>query len=307
MIVLGERHQFSTLELETLHKKFDSIDMILYRDTDAKKVISEIESYVEQHSKSIILLNTWARIPDELLTYLVKLESRGIRYLSTESFLEQYLCKCYIPEDQTNISFLEKIKPYSLGGYILKRIIDYIGVLILGILTAPVMLYAAYKIRRESPGPVIFRQDRIGLNGREFTCYKFRSMRLDAEKDGAQFASENDSRVFAWGETMRKTRIDELPQLWNVLRGEMHIIGPRPERRHWIEQFEADIPYYHERHLVKPGITGWAQVNYPYGANTKDAKQKLMYDLYYIKYWNLWLEIKTSFLTLMVMKGKRGL
>ncbi len=305
MIVLGERHQFSTLELETLHKKFDSIDMILYRDTDAKKVISEIESYVEQHSKSIILLNTWARIPDELLTYLVKLESRGIRYLSTESFLEQYLCKCYIPEDQTNISFLEKIKPYSRGGYILKRIVDYIGVLILGILTTPVMLYAAYKIRKESPGNIFFAQDRVGQGGKIFTCYKFRSMHENSYHD--PYTRENDSRIFPWGNTMRKTRIDELPQLWNVFRGDMHILGPRAEWDILVENYEHDIPYYHERHLVKPGITGWAQVNYPYGANTEDAKQKLMYDLYYIKYWNLWLEIKTAWKTVMVVMGKKGL
>jgi len=307
MIILGERHHFSDMELKTLYKKFDSIDYISYRDVDSKKVISQIESYLKQSSKSIILLNTWARIPDELLTYLVKLESKGIRYLSTESFLERYLQKCYIPDDQTNISFLENIKPYSTFGYLFKRIIDYIGILVIGLVTSPAMLYAAYKIKKESPGPILFRQNRVGLNGKEFICYKFRSMRQDAEKNGAQFASRNDPRIFSWGETMRKTRIDELPQLWNVLRGDMHIIGPRPERKYWIEQFEKEIPYYHERHLVKPGITGWAQVNYPYGANAEDAKQKLMYDLYYIKYWNLWLEIKTSFLTLMIMKEKKGL
>jgi len=307
MIILGERHQFSVMELNILHEKFNSIDTIIYRNIDAQKVILQIDSYLDQSTRSVILLNTWARIPNELLTYLVKLESRGIRYLSTESFLEQYLEKCYVPEDQTNISFLEKIKPYSLAGYLLKRFVDYIGIGILLLFTWPFMLYAIYKIQKESPGSILFKQERVGLDGKEFTCYKFRSMRMDAEKDGAKFASENDPRVFPWGETMRKTRIDELPQLWNVLRGDMHIIGPRPERKYWIEQFEKEIPYYHERHLVKPGITGWAQVNYPYGASTKDAKQKLMYDLYYIKYWNLWLEIKTSILTLIVMKGKKGL
>jgi lipopolysaccharide/colanic/teichoic acid biosynthesis glycosyltransferase len=131
-------------------------------------------------------------------------------------------------------------------------------------------------------------------------------MSLDAEKHGAQFASANDTRVFPFGEFMRKTRIDELPQMLNVLKGEMHFVGPRPERKFWIEQFEKDIPYYNERHLVAPGITGWAQVMYPYGANVEDAKQKLMYDLYYIKHWSLWLEIKVLIKTVQVVLGKKG-
>jgi len=305
MIILGERHQFSEMELARLRTQFDSIDHISYKDIESRTVITQIASYLEQSPRSVILLNTWARIPDELLTYLVKLESKGIRYLSTESFLEQYLCKCYIPEDQTNISFLEKIKPYSLGGYLLKRLVDFIGVLVIGVLTSPVMLYAAYRIRKESPGDTLFRQDRVGLNGKTFTCYKFRSMHEDSYHD--PYTRENDSRIFPWGNTMRKTRIDELPQLWNVLWGDMHILGPRAEWDILVENYEHDIPYYHERHLVRPGITGWAQVNYPYGANKEDAKQKLMYDLYYIKYWNLWLEIKTAWKTIMVVMGKKGI
>jgi lipopolysaccharide/colanic/teichoic acid biosynthesis glycosyltransferase len=167
------------------------------------------------------------------------------------------------------------------------------------------MLYAAYKIRKESPGNIFFAQDRVGQGGKIFTCYKFRSMHENSYHD--PYTRENDSRIFPWGNTMRKTRIDELPQLWNVLRGDMHILGPRAEWDILVENYEHDIPYYHERHLVRPGITGWAQVNYPYGANTEDAKQKLMYDLYYIKYWNLWLEIKTAWKTIMVVMGKKGI
>ena len=114
-------------------------------------------------------------------------------------------------------------------------------------------------------------------------------------------------RVFEFGEFMRKTRIDEVPQCINVLRGQMHLIGPRPERRHWINFFEKEIPYYNERHIVRPGITGWAQVNYPYGSNTHDAKQKLMYDLYYIKHWSLWLEVKIIVKTIAIIFEKRGI
>jgi lipopolysaccharide/colanic/teichoic acid biosynthesis glycosyltransferase len=170
------------------------------------------------------------------------------------------------------------------------------------------MLYSAYKIKKESPeGPIIFKQKRVGLNGKEFTCYKFRSMVPDAEKGNPQFASEDDPRIFKWGAFMRKTRIDELPQIWNVLKGDMHMIGPRPERKYWVNKFKQTIPFYDTRHLVRPGITGWAQVNYPYGANEEDAYQKLLYDLYYIKNWNLWLEIKTIFKTVWVMVGRKGL
>jgi len=171
----------------------------------------------------------------------------------------------------------------------------------------PVMLLSKKKIQKQSPGQILFKQDRVGYKNKEFTCIKFRSMRLDAEKDGAQFASENDPRVYPWGETMRKTRLDELPQMINILKGEMHLIGPRPERKYWIDQFEKEIPYYHERHLVRPGITGWAQVMYPYGEGIIDAKQKLMYDLYYIKYWSILLELKIVWKTAMIVIGKKGL
>ncbi|MFA7070704.1 MAG: sugar transferase, partial [Sulfurimonas sp.] len=129
----------------------------------------------------------------------------------------------------------------------------------------------------------------------------------NSDKDGAMFACEGDERVFPWGEIMRKTRIDELPQMLNVLRGEMHLIGPRPERKVWIEQFEKEIPYYNERHLVRPGITGWAQVNYRYASGVDDTKQKLMYDLYYIKHYSVWLDIKIIYKTIMVVLGRKGL
>jgi len=304
MVILGDRHQFTDIELATLKEKFTSIDHISYRDTQSQIVIEQIESCIQKLPKSVILLNTQAYIPSELLSYLVKLESKGILYISTESFLEQYLEKCYIQEDQTNITFLEKIKPYSLIQYIQKRFVDYGGVFIISFFMLPFMLYAIYRIRKESPGSVLFRQKRVGLRGKKFTCYKFRSMHEGSHHD--PYTRENDSRIFPWGNTMRKFRIDELPQLWNILKGNMHLLGPRAEWDILVENYEKDIPYYNERHLVRPGITGWAQVNYPYGANAEDAKQKLMYDLYYIKYWNFWLEIKTAWKTVLVIRGKKG-
>jgi len=232
---------------------------------------------------------------------------RTICFLNQFYFLEIYLHKCYIPENGENLNFLDEIRPYSAFDYALKRMIDYAGCLILFILLFGLKFYVKRKIDEQSPGSLYFLQSRVGLDNKEFECIKFRSMMEDAEKDGVKFASKNDERVFEFGEFMRKTRIDEMPQCINVFRGQMHLIGPRPERRHWINFFEKEIPYYNERHIVRPGITGWAQVNYPYGSNTHDAKQKLMYDLYYIKHWSLWLEIKIIVKTIAIVFEKKGI
>ena len=305
MIILGDRHPFSKTELTALGKYFSSADHISYRDATYDTVVEAIESHLHNASKSLIVLNTASRIPNALLGYLISLESRGIRYLSVESFLERHLHKCYIPEDQTNVDFLEKINPYSKLQYMQKWVVDYAGALTIGFFTLPFMLYAIYRIRRESPGSIFFRQTRVGLNGKKFTCYKFRSMHEDSHHD--PYTRENDSRIFPWGKTMRKTRIDELPQLWNILRGDMHLLGPRAEWDILVENYKRDIPYYHQRHLVKPGITGWAQVMYPYGANSEDARQKLMYDLYCIKHWSIVLELRTAWKTVQVVLSKQGI
>ena len=184
---------------------------------------------------------------------------------------------------------------------------DFLGIFCLYAFTFPIMAYSRRRIKKESPGTSMFKQERVGINNKEFKCIKYRSMRLDAEVSGAQFACQNDPRVFPWGEIMRKTRIDELPQMLNVLKGDMHLIGPRAEWKILVEEYEKEIPYYNERHLVRPGITGWAQVNYPYGSCIEDTKQKLMYDLYYIKHYSIWLDIKIIYKTILVVLGKKGL
>jgi len=308
MIILGEKYIFNDIEKNRLKKRFKKIKKVPYKDIDTKKTIENIEILLSKEDHPIIVLNTKAKVDDELLKYLTNLELKGIEFITIEHFLEKYLHKCYIPEDNSDISFLEDIKPYNSLQYLQKRAIDFFIGVPLFILALPIMIYSAYRIKKESPqGSIIFKQKRVGKGGKEFICYKFRSMIPDAEKEKPQFASKDDPRVFKWGAFMRKTRIDELPQLLNVFKGEMHLIGPRPERKYWVDQFEETIPYYNERHLVAPGITGWAQVNYPYGSNTEDARQKLMYDLYYIKNWSLWLEIKTIFKTIWVMVGGKGL
>jgi exopolysaccharide biosynthesis polyprenyl glycosylphosphotransferase len=188
-----------------------------------------------------------------------------------------------------------------------KRLTDLLIACSLIALTLPLMLIVALAIRCDSPGPVFYRQERVGLNGRRFVLLKFRSMRQDAEADGRPvWAAARDNRVTRVGGFMRLTRIDELPQLFNVLRGEMSLVGPRPERPYFVEQFSKLIPSYDDRHAVLPGITGWAQVNYPYGASLEDAREKLRYDLQYIANYSFLLDLRILLATVRVVLSGEG-
>ena len=243
----------------------------------------------------------------ELSCLYASFTSTGPKVVKFEQFMEELLRKCFVNYSTTQLIYLEQISAYSQRALVLKRFVDISAALFLLSTAWPIMFYAAWRIRKESPGPIIYSQRRVGRLGKEFTLYKFRSMHIDAENDGAKFAQEDDHRTYAFGAFMRKTRIDELPQLLNVLKGDLHLVGPRPERKVFTSELEKDIPFYNERHLVAPGISGWAQVMYPYGSSVEDARQKLMYDLYYIKNWNIWLEIETLLCTVGVVLGKKGI
>ena len=186
------------------------------------------------------------------------------------------------------------------------RVGDVLTSLAFLLVTLPLMLLTALIVRLDSPGPVFYRQERVGLHGRPFTLFKFRSMRVDAELKGPTWASQSDPRITRVGSFLRRTRIDELPQLVNVLRGQMSFIGPRPERPHFVEKLSEVVPHYRDRAWVKPGLTGWAQVNFPYGASIEDARVKLSYDLYYVKHRSLLLDALILIATVRVILFQEG-
>jgi sugar transferase (PEP-CTERM system associated) len=189
---------------------------------------------------------------------------------------------------------------------IVRNIVHRIVALIGGAVSLPFALVTAVLIKLDSPGPIFYKQERVGKNGAAFTLMKFRSMRVDAEKLGPVWASKDDDRTTRVGNIIRKLRIDEIPQFWNIFRGEMDFVGPRPERPHFVSQLAEEIPYYEQRHLIAPGLTGWAQIKYPYGASIEDARQKLQYDLFYIKNQSLVLDAIILFETIKIILFGRG-
>jgi sugar transferase (PEP-CTERM system associated) len=195
-----------------------------------------------------------------------------------------------------------KAKLASLSRTIVHRMAALIGAL----LSLPIVLVTAILIKLDSSGPVFYKQERVGKNGKTFTLIKFRSMRVDAEQDGPVWATKGDDRTTRVGKVMRKIRVDEIPQFWNILRGEMSFVGPRPERPHFVAQLAQEVPYYEQRHLIAPGLTGWAQIKYPYGASIEDARQKLQYDLFYIKNYSLVFDAIILFETIKIILFGRG-
>jgi lipopolysaccharide/colanic/teichoic acid biosynthesis glycosyltransferase len=309
MLVLGRKYKFTELELKRLQKKFKNIKITRYTDRDQNEVLWELEKSLKSSAYDLLVLNTKVSVGDEIIKYLTSLQfvkrKKPLKVMSIEHFMEKYLHKCYIPEDNSDLDFLEEIQPYSKFEYFQKRALDYFIALTFFMTAWPLIYIVKYKMSKESPGKLYFKQERVGELKKIFQCRKFRTMHENSYHD--PYTRENDNRIYPFGEFMRKTRIDELPQMLNVLRGEMHVIGPRAEWSILVEEYEKKLPYYHERHLVKPGITGWAQVMYPYGANLEDTRQKLMYDLYYIKNWNLLLELKIIYKTILVVLGKKGM
>jgi len=296
------------------NKKTDELKKLLF-EKQIYNVAAEISSDELQNldeliknmniTKLIITENIKERSHIE---YVLDLKLKGIQVFDYLSFIEKLEEK--VPVD----SISEEWILYGSGFTILydgiqgriKRIFDITCAIIIAIITSPIMLISILIIKLESKGNTLYIQKRVGLGNKEFNIYKFRSMGQDAEINGAQWAEKNDPRVTKFGNIMRKTRIDELPQLWNVIKGDMTFVGPRPERMIFIKELEKGIPFYNIRHCVKPGLTGWAQVKYPYGASVEDAFQKLQYDLYYIKHQTVVFDIMVLFKTLKIVIFGRG-
>jgi sugar transferase (PEP-CTERM system associated) len=238
---------------------------------------------------------------------LLKCKLQGIRVLELSSFFERE--NGHLQLDSMNASWMILSEGFHQGMLreTAKRLFDLLVSTAMLVVCLPVMALTALLIKLESPGPVLYRQERVGQGCRNFTILKFRSMCVDAEKDGRpRWAQRNDSRVTRTGRFIRRTRIDELPQIFNVFFGDMSFVGPRPERPYFVQDLSQKIPYYGVRHTVKPGITGWAQVRYAYGATDEDAMQKLQYDLYYVKNHSLFLDLMILFQTAQVVLWGRG-
>ena len=308
VVFVGENDYTQDL-LESVKKDGQYVFTASLNNTDMKALGKEIVEMYKTKKFDVLVDFTDKLLGDPKLTgKLLQYKLEGLQYYNYLEFYETYENKLPISHLSPkwfleNTGFEIYHNNFNLKA---KRLLDLFFAMLIGIFAAPVIILAAIIVKLESKGPVFFIQERIGEGNRKFNIVKFRSMTTDAEKDGPQWASKNDNRVTKFGKIMRATRIDELPQLWNVLRGEMSFVGPRPEREFFIQQLEKEIPYYNLRHTVKPGLTGWAQVMYPYGASVEDAYRKLQYDLYYIKHHSIPFDVKVLLKTVTIVIFGKG-
>jgi exopolysaccharide biosynthesis polyprenyl glycosylphosphotransferase len=248
-----------------------------------------------------------AGVEPQMADAILDCKLRGLPVLSVAAFNDRYLAR--IDLDSLTADGLIHGDGFARGvaSAAIKRLTDIVIAIAALLLTLPLMAAAAVAIKCDSRGPVFYRQQRTGQFGKAFTILKFRSMTADAEACGKpRWAQKQDPRITPVGRVIRACRIDELPQLVNVIRGEMSLVGPRPERPHFVRQLARAIPFYHQRTYVRPGLTGWAQVNYPYGASVEDAREKLAYDLYYVKHRTIWLDFVIMLTTIRVVLFRDG-
>lgn len=280
------------------------------RGTDGPVVVQGEESLLELIEKLAIETVVIA-LEDRRMTLPIKdlLEAKlaGIEVREREEIYEQVTGRIAVGAMRPSyLIFNEGFRRHPWAALV-KRSVDVVVSIVMLLILWPIMLGTALAVRLTSPGPVLFTQERVGQDGRPFVLMKFRSMRADAEKlSGPVWASEDDPRITPFGKFMRKTRLDELPQLFNVLAGSMSLVGPRPERQHFVDQLAARIPYFQLRHIVKPGVTGWAQISYPYGNTEEDALHKLQYDLFYIKNYSVLFDLSILISTIKTVVLRRG-
>lgn len=262
---------------------------------------------IERQTTRIVVAESDPLDRHQLATSLIDCKLRGVAVEEAGSFHEKLTGKLWVKTLSPNWWMYSNGFQPSRVYLWHKRLLDIVCASLMILVTAPLLLLIAIGIKVDSPGPAVFKQERIGLRGARFTLYKFRSMNQDAEsKSGPAWAAQFDDRVTRFGKLLRKFRLDEIPQAFNVLRGDMSFAGPRPERPYFVDMLRERIPYYGLRHYVKPGITGWAQVGYPYGASVEDAIEKLQYDLYYIKHMSFRQDMLVLLKTFRVVLFGRG-
>ena len=267
---------------------------------------ADVESIVERERVNHVVLSLAERRGHTPVRQLLHLKFAGIKVEDAHSFCERMAGRIILEHLSPSWLILSDGFRKSILLTWAKRLIDVLVSLTAIALSLPLFLVVAAAIWLESGRPILFQQERTGLRGRPFQIVKFRSMRTDAEEEGPKWASSNDARITRVGRWIRKYRIDEMPQMFNVLKGQMSVVGPRPERPHFVSMLEEQIPFYGLRHSVRPGITGWAQVRYQYGGSIGETKTKLEYDLFYIKHLSITLDLVTIFETVKVMLSGRG-
>ena len=277
-------------------------------DAIQREAIPNLSDYVSENRIDEVVLALQERRNSMPVADLLKVRTTGVHVNEISTFLERETGR--VDLRSVNPSWLILSDGFSSGRLVsdwTKRVFDLTASLIVLVFTAPLILFGALAVRLDSRGPAFFRQERVGLYGQTFQIVKLRSMRIDAEAPGeAKWAEKDDPRVTRVGRVLRMLRIDELPQAWTVLKGEMSFVGPRQERPQFVADLATQMPYYAERHVVKPGITGWAQINFPYGASMDDSRQKLEYDLYYAKNYTPFLDLLILLQTVRVLLWPEG-
>ena len=272
-----------------------------------RSAIHDLARYVANLGVAEVVLALEERRNSLPLKDLLRVKTAGVHVNDFSSFMERETGR--VDLDTLNPSWLIFSDGFSSSraiSSVFKRLFDITASCVLLLLTFPIIAVFAVAVKLDSKGPAFFRQQRVGLYGEKFVLLKLRSMGTDAEKDGAKWADKDDVRITRVGALIRKVRIDELPQVWTVLKGQMSFVGPRPEVPSIVDDLDEQLPYYAERHMVKPGITGWAQINYPYGASVEDARAKLEYDLYYAKNYTPFLDLLILLQTLRVILWPEG-
>ena len=318
ILIFGSKASFTRFQHAHLQRGENDYILVGYYDPTPIQVEPELEpaavnfkhgglfEYCVLQSIDDVVVEFGEGICPEVSQSLMFCTSQGINVMETTAFFEKYL-EC-VHEASLDERWFWGFDPAHLHPFYsaFKRCLD-IGVSLVGIVAfLPLAPFVALAIKLQDGGPVLYSQTRTGLHNRTFKILKFRTMRVDAENSGAQWAADKDARITWLGTFLRRSRIDEVPQFWNILLGDMSFVGPRPERPEMIERIEKDIKFYKFRHLIKPGLTGWAQINYPYGASVEDAQRKLSYDFYYLKYASPFLDIMIIMRTFVAMaRGAR--